>query len=390
MIRNAASGTDEYETAEPVALISGARLRANYLKLREIAGTDVMAVIKADAYGHGAVPVARRLEKTGCPYFAVARFSEARELREAGIETPILILGRIAPGEAPLAAGLRLDVTLASPDQLYQYPTALRNCREPLSVHIKVDTGMGRLGQFSAQIPDFLRAVRGEPRLKPVGIYTHLATADSADASAARRQCAEFRALIDALSAAGLRPPLAHAANSAGILTMEDARSFEMVRAGIALYGLAPSADCPLPDGIEPLMTFKTRVISVRTFPRGSAIGYGGRYVVSRDYEKIAVIAVGYADGFRRRNGNRVLIQGENLPVVGTVCMDQCMVRVPDRLPVSEGDEAVLIGRQRDAALTADDLARNWETINYEVTSGLTPRVRRIFTDGPETGTGIE
>lgn len=154
-----------------------------------------------------------------------------------------------------------------------------------------------------------------------------------------------------------------------------------MVRAGIALYGLAPSADCPLPDGIEPILTFKTRVISVRTFPRGSAIGYGGRYVVSRDYEKIAVIAAGYADGFRRSSGNRVLIGGKILPVVGTICMDQCMVRIPDGLTVSEDDEAVLIGNQLDAALTADDLAQNWGTINYEVTCGLSPRVRRIFYD---------
>lgn len=378
------------ETPEPVALISSDRLRANYRKLREIAGTDVMAVIKANAYGHDAVQVASCLAALNCPYFAVARFSEAWELRKAGIKTPILILGRIAPNEAALAADLKIDVTLATRTQLRQYAEALRDYAGALSVHIKVDTGMGRLGQFCAETPEFLRAARAEPSLNIVGIYTHLATADCADPSAARGQCAEFRALTAELEACGERPPLAHIANSAGILTMENARSFEMVRAGIALYGLAPSADCPLPEGIEPLLTFKTRVISVRTFPRGSAIGYGGRYVVSRDYEKIAVIAAGYADGFRRSSGNRVLIGGKILPVVGTICMDQCMIRIPDELAVSEDDEAVLIGNQLGAALTADNLARNWGTINYEVTCGLSPRVRRIFYDAAANETDPE
>lgn len=378
------------ETPEPVALISSDRLRANYRKLREIAGTDVMAVVKANAYGHDAVQVASCLAALNCPYFAVARFSEAWELRKAGIKTPILILGRIAPNEAALAADLKIDVTLATRTQLRQYAEALRGYPGALSVHIKVDTGMGRLGQFCAETPEFLRAARAEPSLNIVGIYTHLATADCADPSAARRQCAEFRALTAELEACGERPPLAHIANSAGILTMENARSFEMVRAGIALYGLAPSADCPLPEGIEPLLTFKTRVISVRTFPRGSAIGYGGRYVVSRDYEKIAVIAAGYADGFRRSSGNRVLIGGKILPVVGTICMDQCMIRIPDELAVSEDDEAVLIGNQLGAALTADNLARNWGTINYEVTCGLSPRVRRIFYDAAANETDPE
>lgn len=371
--------------AEPVALISSARLRANYRRLREIAGTDVMAVIKANAYGHDAVQAARCLAELNCPYFAVARFSEARELRDAGIQTPILILGRIAPDEARAAAEMNIDVTLASRTQLRQYAEALRDFHKTLSVHIKVDTGMGRLGQFRAETPEFLRAARAEPSLNVVGIYTHLATADCADSSAAYRQCAEFRTLISDLETSGERPPLAHIANSAGILTIEETRGFEMVRAGIALYGLAPSDDCPLPDGIEPVLTFKTRVISVRTFPRGSAIGYGGKYVVSHEHEKIAVIAAGYADGFRRWSGNRVLIRGKILPVVGTVCMDQCMVLIPDELAVWEDDEAVLIGTQRGAVITADDLARNWGTINYEVTCGLSSRVRRIFYDTAET-----
>ena len=366
------------EITEPVALISGPRLRENYRKLRELAGTDVLAVVKANAYGHGAIEVSRCLAEIGCPFFAVARFSEAVELRHAGIETPILVLGRIAAEEAPYAARLGLHVTLFSAEQARQYASALRSAKRTLKVHIKIDTGMGRLGQFPVDAPDFIRSLGAFSRLEIAGIYSHLATADNADRSAAERQTADFQALIQTLESTGDRPPLVHVANSAAILTLDQARAFDLVRAGIALYGLEPSPDCPLPAGIEPVLSLRTRVISIRTFPPGSAIGYGGRYVVGAAPEKIAVIAVGYADGFRRVAGNAVLIGGRKLPIVGTVCMDQCMVRVPDELPVKEGDEAVLIGRQRGASISADDLARLWGTINYEVTSGLSARVQRV------------
>lgn len=373
---------------EPVALISELRLIRNYRTICERAGTAVLAVIKANGYGHGAVHSAQILEKAGCPWFAVARFSEALELRQGGITAPILILGRIAADKAPQAAELGIHVALFSDEQLEQYAEAIRarqtaqpDCPVKLSVHIKVDSGMSRLGQTVENAESFLLSARSRPEFEVSGLFTHLATADSDDLSAANAQLDRFEALVEALTVKGLRPPLVHVSNSAAILRLERGNRYDLVRAGIALYGLAPSEACPVGAGIEPILSLKTRVISVKNLPRGAAVSYGGRYVVEVETEKIAVIALGYADGFRRMAGNRVLIRGVSCPVVGTVCMDQCMVHVPDELPVQEGDEVVVIGRQGEAQILVSEVAERWETIAYEVTCGLSPRVRRVYSE---------
>ena len=210
------------------------------------------------------------------------------------------------------------------------------------------------------------------------GIFTHLATADSADQTYALRQLARFDAVLDALDARGLRPPIVHAANSAATLTLPQSR-YSLVRPGIAIYGLAPSDEVPLPAGFQPALAFKTQVAQVKDIPAGEGISYGATYITQRE-TRIAVLPVGYADGFRRAPATwgSVLIHGQEAPLIGRVCMDQCMVDVSHIPDVRRGDEVVLIGRQGEATLTAEEVARRLGTISYEVVSALLARVPRV------------
>lgn len=367
---------------EPVAEIDLGALKTNYRILSARNRKPAIAVIKANAYGHGAVPVARALQSVGCAFFAVARFSEALELRDAGINDPILLLGRLATEDAPRAAQLNVHVNAYDTDQVITYAQALSESVPPLRLHLKVDTGMSRLGVTPQDAPGLIRRIRALPGLALEGIYSHLATADYADRTATDRQIDRFTDLIAKLEAMNLRPPMAHLANSAGSVAHPRACVFDAVRYGLSLYGLDPSGDCPNPPGIRPVMRLRTQVIAVRQIEPGSAVGYGGKYTVGAASEKIAVIATGYADGFRRAAGNTVLVGGYELPVVGTVCMDQCMVRLPDSLNVRVGDEVVLLGEQGTQKISAETIASRWGTINYEVTCGVLPRVRRAYRNG--------
>ncbi len=341
----------------------------------------VLASLKADAYGHGALKVARTVLHNGASMLGVATVSEATPLREAGINAPILVFGYVPLWQMREAVRLDLSITLYSGESARALSRAAQALKKTVKVHIKVDSGMGRLGIRAEQVEDILalvREIKSLPGLELEGMFTHFAMADSHDLTHARLQLSRFQQVLQAVEAAHLRPPIVHAANSAAMLNLPEAR-FDMVRPGIALYGLDPSPDTRLPQGFRPALSFKTTVAQVKDIPAGECISYGCTYITERP-TRVAVLPVGYADGFRRgpANWGSVLIHGQQAPILGRVCMDQCMVDVTHIPHVRMGDEVVLIGKQGHATLTAGQVADRLGTINYEVVSEILARVPRV------------
>jgi alanine racemase len=353
----------------------------NVRTLKALVGPDValMAVLKADGYGHGAVKVARTAINNGADWCGVASLSEALALRNAGIEAPILILG-FTPGWHAREALLRdVSLTVYDLDVARAYARAAQELKRTARVHVEVDTGMSRLGVLPAAAPSFIRAVAALNAICVEGIFTHFSSADS-DEGYTQLQLARFR---DVLSTIGDLPTLryVHAANSAGALAYPEAR-FNMVRIGLAMYGLNPFHPAPLrPAGLRlrPAMTWRTTIAQVKTLPAGTPVSYGGRFVCPRE-TTIAVIPVGYADGFRRApcTFGEVLVRGQRAPIVGAVCMDQSTIDV-SRIPnVRIGDEVVIIGQQGSEQISAEAVAARLGTISYEVISAILPRVPRV------------
>ncbi|HLJ36347.1 MAG TPA: alanine racemase, partial [Ktedonobacteraceae bacterium] len=342
---------------------------------------QLLASLKADAYGHGAVKVARTVLHNGATMIGVATTSEATPLREAGIHAPMLVFGYVPLWQMREAVRLDLTITLYSLESAQALARAALALDRTVNVHIKVDTGMGRLGIRAEDVNaviELVEAVRALPNLYLEGIFTHFAMADSLDQIQTRLQLARFQAILQVLDERGLRPPLVHAANSAATLSLPETH-FDMVRPGIALFGLDPSSDVRLPEGFRPALSFKTQVAQVKLVPEGECISYGCIYTTARP-TLIATLPVGYADGFRRApyTWESVLIHGQEAPIVGRVCMDQCMVDVSHIPQTRAGDEVVLIGRQGDATLSAEQVARRLGTINYEVVSAILARVPRV------------
>lgn len=351
-------------------------IAGNLRQLRALAGTPVMAVLKADGYGHGAVRVARAAIGAGAAALAVATVGEGRALRESEIAAPILVLGYTPPWQAAEAVRLGLDCTLFDDDAARALSEAALAQGRIARVHVKVDTGMARLGLWPREAGPFLARLRELPGLSVAGIYTHFAGADQADLGSATAQLDRFLGLLAELEAAGLRPPLAHAANSAAALRLPASR-LDMIRPGIACYGLAPSEATPLPPGFRPALSFHSEVAQVKEHPAGAPISYGGTFVTARP-SRIATIPAGYADGVRRAPAWReVLVRGRRAPVVGRIAMDYMMVDVTEVPGVKRGDAVVLIGAQGDEAIGADEAAGWLGTISYELLTGILPRVPR-------------
>ena len=358
------------------------------LRRRLASGTRLMAVVKANAYGHGAVETTRVLLRAGADACAVATLSEALELRDGGITAPMLVLGYTPPHQAGEAA--QRDVTLT----LYDGESALAcascgaiGADAPLKVHVKINTGMNRLGVDPGEAVALLDALGKIPSLVVEGIFTHFATSDEFDRSHAQHQLDIFREVLALLEVNDLRPPVAHAANSAAILTMPDTH-LDMARAGIALYGLDPDPDqCTLPDGFRPALAWKSTVSQVRVLKQGDAVSYGREFIADRPMP-VAVLPVGYADGFPRRphTWEYALVGGQPSPILGRVCMDQTVVDVTAAFlmngGVQMGDEAVLIGRQSDRRITAEDASKRVGTNNYDIVSRILARVPRIYVGG--------
>lgn len=348
----------------------------NIRRLRAIAGVPLMVTLKADAYGHGALRVARTALAAGAAALAVATLGEARALREAGIAAPLLVFGYTPPWQAREAAALDVACTVFDRDAARALADAAAALERTAAVHVKVDTGMARLGLAPDQVAAFLDALAGMRRLRVAGLYTHFASADSADETFARQQLRRFATVLAEVEAAGLRPPIVHAANSAALLRFPAAR-FDMVRPGIACYGLRPSEETPLPPDFRPALSFHTEVAQVRELPVGAPVSYGGAFVTRRR-SSIATIPAGYADGFRRAPPWRaVLVRGRRAPVVGRVTMDYAMIDVTDIPGVRRGDPVVLIGAQGHDAIGADEVAGWLGTISYDVVSTILPRVPR-------------
>ncbi|HEX6970728.1 MAG TPA: alanine racemase [Limnochordia bacterium] len=363
-------------------------IRENAAILRALAHpATLMAVVKADGYGHGAVAAAQAALSAGASWCGVATPDEGLALARAGIKAPILVLGAFVPGQEEPFCATPLRATVVDRAGAEALSRAGVRIGRPLPVHLKVDTGMGRLGVPFADAPDLAAEIAALPGIRLEGLYTHLATADEADDSWMREQLSRFARVEEACRRLGAAPRWVHALNSAGLLRVP-AKKGQMVRAGLSLYGLFPSEVVAVPDRapLRPAMSWKARVVSTKRVPAGTGISYGLTYATTRE-TTIAALPVGYADGYSRRLSGRahVLIRGERFPVVGAICMDQCLVDVGDA-PVAIGDEVVLLGRQGSAVIDADELAEWMGTISYEVLCTIGARVPRIYRGGGPAG----
>ena len=352
----------------------------------------LMAVVKANGYGHGAVEVAREALQNGAQYLGVARINEAIPLREAGLEVPILIFGYSPPDLAPVLMDYELTQTVYSLSTASALSEQATRKGKKINIHLKVDSGMGRLGFLlettngnphdnAAQNPAReIEAITRLPGLTVEGIFTHFATADSADKSYADLQLDRFMDLLNRLQREGLEPPLRHAANSGALIDMPGSH-LDMVRPGIATYGLYPSNEVNkrIVD-LKPVMTLKSKIIHLKRVAPGFNISYGITFQ-TKNHTTIATVPVGYADGFNRLLSSRghMLIHGRRVPIVGRVCMDLTMLDVGGISEVALEDEVVVFGEQGNEAVTADKIASSLDTINYEVVSTITGRVPRVY-----------
>lgn len=352
-------------------------IRQNVGELCRISGVTVMAVVKANGYGHGMVEVGQAALQGGAGWLAVARIEEALVLRSAGIRQPILVLGYTAAERSGEAALNDIRLAVFDAELAAAYSAEALRLGTQLRVHAKFDSGMGRLGVFPEDGLPFMRALAQLPGLAVEGAFTHFARADEPEADTTDWQLGRFARLVEQLQQVELRPPLVHAANSAAALYYPAAR-FDMVRSGIAIYGLDPSDEASLPFSFRPALTWKARLTGVKVLPPQHGVGYAYRYV-TRAAERIGTVAVGYADGLRRRVGNFALVRGQRVPLAGGVCMDQIMLQLDGVPEACAGDEVILIGRQGSAVIRAEDWGREWNTVNYDVVCGLQARVPRIY-----------
>ena len=352
---------------------------ANFRVIREKAGVPVMAVIKADAYGHGAIQVARQLQGE-CAFFGVSSMLEAMELRQAGLTNPILVLGHTRVAAFPEAVKENIRPTI------YRYEDALALSQEAVKqgkvapCHLAVDTGMSRLGfQVTEESADICARIAQLPNLEMEGLFSHFATADCADLSKAKAQAERFDRFYEMLKNCGVTVKLRHLDNSAGLMNFDC--HYDMVRSGIVTYGLYPSQEVNPEDlPLMPALTWHSRVTHVKLLPAGREISYGGTYVTQAP-TMVATVPVGYADGYRRSLSGKfyVLIRGKRAPILGRVCMDQMMVDVTDIPDVQVNDRVVLVGTDGEEVITMEEIAQAADSFNYEMVCGISRRVPRFY-----------
>ena len=349
------------------------------------AGTDVMAVIKADAYGHGAIQVARLLQDK-CSFFGVSSILEAMELRRAGLYNPILILGHTPVSAFPTLVQAEIRPTIYHYEDALALSKAAQKAGKTAAFHLAVDTGMSRIGfQATDEDADTCAEIAKLPCIFAEGLFSHFATADCADLSRARKQKALFDAFYEKLVSRGIQVPIRHLNNSAGLMNFD--AHYEMVRAGIVLYGMYPSDEVdPARLSIRPALQWLSRVTHVKTLPAGREISYGGTCVTTKE-TCVATVPVGYADGYRRSLSGKfhVLIRGRKAPILGRVCMDQMMVDVTDIPDVQVGDSVVLVGRSGNEEITVETIAAAADSFNYEFVCGISRRVPRIYSRSGKT-----
>lgn len=349
-------------------------------------GVNVMAVVKANGYGHGAVEVAKTALKSGASHLAVALLDEAIGLREAGIQAPILVLGRIRPEDVLVAQRNQIMVTVFQVEWLEEAVKHLSS-NDSIQIHLKFDSGMGRIGvrtiEEATDLFDFLLENKNQFEIN--GVFTHFATADEKDTTYLNQQYKRFLTMLDWLKDRRIEVPLIHSGNSATGMRFPE-KNFNMFRLGISMYGLTPSPEITedLPVRLKEAFSLKSRLVQVKKLPADEAISYGVTYRTTEE-EWIGTIPIGYADGWLRyhsSNGGEVLINGKRAPFVGRICMDQCMVRLPE--PVQTGTVVTLIGKDGNDKITIDEVAKRLGTINYEIPCIIGPRVPRVYLDYKE------
>lgn len=368
-------------------------IAANIVAVRRFIGpmTDVMAVVKANAYGHGLVPVAVSALEGGAAALGVAIPEEAVELREAGITAPVLVMGASDPAAAADLVRLGIDAVVSTPELLSALNTEALLLGRSARVHVKVDTGMGRVGVAPEDAPAFLRQVTDSAGIEWAGLMTHFATADEPDLAMAREQCRKFHDVISTampLRSRGGPMLVVHAANSAAICALPE--SFQnlpggcmpAVRCGLLTYGVPPIPGGPMPD-LTPALSLHARVTQARTVPSGTTVSYGATFRTERE-SRLAIIPLGYADGYARANSGHasVLLRGRRVPVVGRVCMDQFVVDATDT-GAEVGDEVVLLGTQGSDEITVNELAAWGNTVHHEVLARLGARLPRVYQNPP-------
>jgi len=355
-------------------------LRWNLRQVRAKVGARVkiLSMVKANGYGHGAPAVARALVEAGSDAFGVATLEEGMELRQAGIRSPILVVAGIFLEQLDLCFENHLTPVAHDLESLRRLEETVQARGATLNVHLKIDTGMGRLGLPAADIYSWLPKVKNLKALQIEGVFSHFSTAESVDGDYTRKQLVTFLHVVERLRAEGIAPPLVHLANSAATVTMP-AAYFDMVRPGLMLYGIYPSAAMAGQVELKPVLSWKSRILQLKKVPAGASISYGQTFVAKRE-SLIAALPVGYADGYSRLLSNRgaALVRGQRAPVAGRVCMDLTMLDVTDIAKVEQGDEVVLLGRQGDAEISADEMAAWAETIAYEILTSIGARVSRI------------
>ncbi len=361
-----------------VAQINIGAVRSNYRTIRELTKEKILAVVKADAYGHGAVEIAGVLSEEGTDILGVATIEEGIQLREAGINTPVLVLGSVYPFENyRFIMEYNLTPIVASFQSASALEDAARAAGRQQGAHMKVDTGMGRIGVSDSTAVKLWKKLDDSTHIIPEGVFTHFPRADE-DYSYTMRQLKIFNLLVSRLNPA---PPLIHASNTAGMLNPA-LPALNMVRPGLALYGLYPDNVSKVSVGLEPVLAFKSAVIFLKRVEKSTPISYGGTWRAPRD-SVVATVCAGYADGYRRGLSNKadIIIRGKRCPVIGRVCMDMIMVDVTALSEVNIGDEAVLLGRSGKEEISAEEIARICGTINYEITIGISSRVPRVFVE---------
>ncbi len=363
------------------ATIDLGAIRRNVRVLRAMVGPVVglMAVVKADAYGHGAAPVARACLAAGAAWLAVATVDEGVALRHAGIDAPTLVLGPSDPAEYPDALAHGLAFVVGSHKSAALAAAAARALDVTARVHVKVDTGLSRFGIPAARAVEEIAAIATLPDLLLEGIYTHLASSEEPDKTPARAQLALFMDVLDRLEGRGVRAPLHHASNSGAILDLPEAR-LDLVRPGIALYGYHPAGPGADARGLRPALTLRTRLARVEDAPAGVGVSYNHTFRTARP-STLGLVPLGYADGLPRLLSNRghMLVGGRRCPIVGRVCMDQTVLDVTDAPGVAEGDEVVVIGGQGHEYIGADEIGAHAGTNSYETLCRVPPRVPRDY-----------
>ena len=363
-----------------VAEIDLSAISFNIRAIREkVFPAQVMAVVKADAYGHGAVPVAKEALKSGAAYLGVALVEEGIELRDAGIQAPILIFGGALEEQLPLFVKYNLEPTIYTIECARYLSQIADNENKQIPLHVKVDTGMGRVGVPHAEAVAFVESISQLPGIEVKGLYTHFSTSDERDKSYSHLQFARFEEIIRCLKNKKIEIPLKHAANSGAILDLPETY-LDMVRPGVMMYGYYPSNETTESVAIKPAMTFKTRVLHIKDVPENTSVSYGRKFITKKP-TRIATLPVGYADGYNRLLTNRgqVTIRGKKFPVVGRVCMDLILIDLGDDRKVQIGDEAVLFGKREENNFTVEEYCEIVNTIPYEVTCWVSKRVPRIY-----------